>query len=484
MKDSVDMESCSFRLFCCGPKHDTSGTARTADRMQGDGEVTGLPIEDYQAIEDAVMETARGRWFLAEYARRHRAADTDAIVSSIERLERVIKRDRQVPDIDRIKLDLADMAEAIQRTKVEIAQMQLETVEGGRFAQASNELDAIVSQTEDATETILSNTERVQEIAWTLREDGIDGALCDRLDSHATEIYTACSFQDLTGQRTRKVVTVLRYLESRIGSMMSIWGMGDVEDMPLAGGSATVSPQDSRPDAHLLNGPALIGEGIEQSAVDDILDMAVDALPEPEGSVDETAVPFAADGPAVEFGSRQPAMATPVRLSSADFEVGSRQDYATIDDDMMIVVPVELEFVGADEADVFARASMTERAPAPGQPARADAEADVFSTADMFVVRPPATDRSLPAEDPSGDPEIESEPDADIFVAAAEEAATRDLRTRTNRIAIPATVGNTALALAVEADPAPAVAEPVFAVVRNDDPIARLSATEKLIVFG
>ncbi|TPQ48728.1 hypothetical protein C2U72_22275, partial [Prosthecomicrobium hirschii] len=73
--------------------------------MQGDGEVTGLPIEDYQAIEDAVMETARGRWFLAEYARRHRAADTDAIVSSIERLERVIKRDRQVPDIDRIKLD-------------------------------------------------------------------------------------------------------------------------------------------------------------------------------------------------------------------------------------------------------------------------------------------------------------------------------------------------------------------------------------------
>ncbi|MBT9290224.1 chemotaxis protein [Prosthecodimorpha staleyi] len=464
--------------------------------MQGDGEVTGLPIEDYQAIEDAVMETARGRWFLAEYARRHRAADTDAIVSSIERLERVIKRDRQVPDIDRIKLDLADMAEAIQRTKAEIAQMQLETVEGGRFAQASNELDAIVSQTEDATETILSNTERVQEIAWTLREDGIDGALCDRLDSHATEIYTACSFQDLTGQRTRKVVTVLRYLESRIGSMMSIWGMGDIEDMPVNGRSAEPCPGDLRPDAHLLNGPALAGEGIEQSAVDDILDMAIDALPEPAGPADETAAPLADCGPAAEFDDRQPSMAAPVRLSSTDFEVGSRQDYATIDDDMMIVVPIELEFVGADEPDVFARAPLPRSVPpmaahpangypANGHPAaEAATEASLLAAADVFAVPIP------PGEAPSdetGAPEEPTDriaPAADVFAAAAEEAAAREPRPRPSRIAAPATLGNVAFALEIDVEPAAPAAEPVFALVRNEDPIARLTPTEKLIVFG
>ncbi|HEY0293198.1 MAG TPA: hypothetical protein VGC51_12860 [Hansschlegelia sp.] len=41
-----------------------------------------LPVppfpDDYEAIADAVMETARGRWFLAEYARRNRAAETGA----------------------------------------------------------------------------------------------------------------------------------------------------------------------------------------------------------------------------------------------------------------------------------------------------------------------------------------------------------------------------------------------------------------------
>ena len=50
-------------------------------------------------------------------------------------------------------------------------------------------------------------------MAWTLREQGLEATVCDLLDAKATEVYTACSFQDLTGQRTRKVIGVLRYLE-------------------------------------------------------------------------------------------------------------------------------------------------------------------------------------------------------------------------------------------------------------------------------
>jgi chemotaxis regulatin CheY-phosphate phosphatase CheZ len=236
--------------------------------------VTPLPIEDYEAIEGAVMETARGRWFLAEYARRNRNSDTDAILGTLERIEKQIRRDRAVPDIDRIRLDLADMAEAISRTKQEISQMKLDTEHGGRFSDACHELDAIVGQTEQATNEILHAAEGIQEAAWTLREAGGEDELCDKLDTHATDIYTACSFQDLTGQRTRKVVTVLRYLESRINSMMGIWGLGEGGefDEPVAKpAAAPADPTDTRPDAHLLNGPQLHGRGVVQTDVDDIL---------------------------------------------------------------------------------------------------------------------------------------------------------------------------------------------------------------------
>jgi len=233
-------------------------------------QVTPLAIEDYEAIEAAVMETTRGRWFLAEYARRNRNSDTDAVLTALDRIERTMRRDRAAPDIDRIRLDLADMAEAISRTKQEIAQMKLDTAHGGRFADASHELDAIVSQTETATNEILRAAETIQETAWTLREAGAADELCDKLDVESTEIYTACSFQDLTGQRTRKVVTVLRYLESRINAMMSIWGLEEVEEVPTTQ-TAPVDPNDSRPDAHLLNGPQLHGRGMGQGAVDDLM---------------------------------------------------------------------------------------------------------------------------------------------------------------------------------------------------------------------
>jgi hypothetical protein len=46
--------------------------------------------QDFDAIEAAVLNTARGRWFLAEHARRHRAADTATLLAAIGKLERTM----------------------------------------------------------------------------------------------------------------------------------------------------------------------------------------------------------------------------------------------------------------------------------------------------------------------------------------------------------------------------------------------------------
>ena len=49
-----------------------------------------LSEHDFETIEDAVMETARGRWFLREYARRMRSADTNRLLDALSRIERVV----------------------------------------------------------------------------------------------------------------------------------------------------------------------------------------------------------------------------------------------------------------------------------------------------------------------------------------------------------------------------------------------------------
>lgn len=246
--------------------------------MENSQALSPLRESDYEAIEAAVMETEKGRWFLFEYARRHRSADTGVVIEAIGRLETLLRRERR-PDADRIRLDIGEMKDAIERTKLEIAQIKSDgRTPLSRFDRASNELDAIVEQTEAATSEILGSAEKIQEFAWTMREAGVDNALCDEIENLTTNIYMACSFQDLTGQRTQKVVQVLRYLENRINAMIDIWGMDDDEvHKSSADRRVAVNAHDHRPDAHLLNGPALAGEGIEQHIVDDLLVEDADA---------------------------------------------------------------------------------------------------------------------------------------------------------------------------------------------------------------
>src|SRR5947209_14593734 len=219
-----------------------------------------LSESDYEAIESAVMETMRGRWFLAEYARRNRQADTTMLLSALDRIEAALRGgERSVQSVDKIRFDLVEMAKAIARTKTEIASIKPDAEHHGKFGEASEELDSIVLATEGATSEILASAEQIQEIAWTLREQGFDAGVCDLLDTKATDVYTACSFQDLTGQRTQKVIQVLRYLEGRINAMISIWGL----DGAMAAEAA--ERESVRSDAALLNGPARPGQGLDQS---------------------------------------------------------------------------------------------------------------------------------------------------------------------------------------------------------------------------
>jgi hypothetical protein len=47
---------------------------------------------DYDAIFATVMESARGRWFLQEYARRNRNSDTEAVLATIQRIDGFVRR--------------------------------------------------------------------------------------------------------------------------------------------------------------------------------------------------------------------------------------------------------------------------------------------------------------------------------------------------------------------------------------------------------
>src|SRR5476649_171405 len=69
--------------------------------------------EDYDAISEAFMETSRGRWFLGEYAKRNRNADTSMVLDAVARIEENLAAQRQPAEDNGLAEALAAIASAV-----------------------------------------------------------------------------------------------------------------------------------------------------------------------------------------------------------------------------------------------------------------------------------------------------------------------------------------------------------------------------------
>jgi chemotaxis protein CheZ len=164
----------------------------------------------------------------------------------------------QITEAAKLKSELDLIYEAINRTKQEIAAVHLTGFKGPEMARVTNELDAIVGGTENATEQILTNAEEIDQMTSTLAarlKNDQNQALVADVQERVIKIFEACNFQDLTGQRITKVVSTLKFIETHILRMMEIWGGLDAfKDIE----AEKMSKPDG--DAGLVNGPKIEGE--------------------------------------------------------------------------------------------------------------------------------------------------------------------------------------------------------------------------------
>jgi len=172
------------------------------------------------------------------------------------------------PEMSVLRGQLHDLKTSIDKTKAEIAAIHKPGAHEDKFVTAAMELGAIVEATEVATNNILGAAEDIQEHAQNIRERITDVKSHDHLkviDDLVIKIFENCNFQDITGQRTGKVVKTINYLEERILTMINIWGEEDFEGIEL---SEDVRSEDEK----LLEGPQLEGSGISQNDIDSLFD--------------------------------------------------------------------------------------------------------------------------------------------------------------------------------------------------------------------
>ncbi len=251
---------------------------------------------EFEAIASAVMETARGRWFLTEYARRNRNADTRIVLEMLARVERTTARRSGILEADRLRGDLAELVQLIERAKINMAGVgEASAAEVAR--EAPKALETIVVTSERTTGDVLNATERIQEVAWMLRERGMPASICNELDTLTAEVYGVCGAQDLNHRRIVLLTDLLRLVESRVETMLAAKRREDAEARALA----QVIDEGRIPlELHLPRVPEIAPEAAAKPAAPTIAptalvapEMAVVAAPAPppEAKAEPAAAP-------------------------------------------------------------------------------------------------------------------------------------------------------------------------------------------------
>ena len=149
------------------------------------------------------------------------------------------------------------IAEYIAKTRDEISALRPNDIKSERIPSAGMELEAVVGDTERATETIMSEAEAV-----LCDEEADYDTYRANVEAHMMNIIQACSFQDLAGQRVSKVVTSLKHVESRVSRFAEVMGVMDAD------ATDDERHHKTRQDDQLLNGPAIGGPETSQDDID------------------------------------------------------------------------------------------------------------------------------------------------------------------------------------------------------------------------
>lgn len=164
------------------------------------------------------------------------------------------------------------IADYIARTRTEISKLRPNDIKEQRIPTAGAELEAVVTDTERATEAIMAEAEALLDS----KPDDLT-AYKAQVDDAMMRVIEACSFQDLSGQRVSKVVESLRHVEKRVSRFAATMGVHDAE-----ADEDEIAETERKKKLH-LNGPAIGGPEVGQDAVDELIasdldQNAIDAL--------------------------------------------------------------------------------------------------------------------------------------------------------------------------------------------------------------
>jgi len=427
--------------------------------------------EDYAAISEAFMETSRGRWFLTEYAKRNRNADTKMVLDAVARIEQSLAAQKE----DAAGAQLAAQREALaaQQQAADAAAARSTASAAAAVAAAveaaDHRLKAALAAVRTAVETaqasatgaidglgleqrqaaVRKGSRVLREIAWRLREIGNDSRICDLIDAQVAVIERAS--EEVT---TEEAKASLGAAFAAIGG--SLAELGD-------DGRATAPAAETSSLGRTEMPTAAIAETAETMAAPEAAEALAPAFVEPAEPHSVTAEVAPAEAVYAETVSAEAEPAATLAETEAELAPADMFEAADIADPAVIDETADAQDDADDEA-ILDMIAMEMGAPDPID----DDEIALAATAQAPFVEPPPVEQLVAVEEP--------EP----VVAQAEMSVETPVETQPATVAAPAvemSLGSSILASGMLGKPAKPANDPLA-------PIRRMSQVEKIAFFS
>lgn len=190
------------------------------------------------------------------YAGSHAGASEQHHVIDELKALRVLaeRRDGDAADaVQSLKRELSTIRDAIARNKRELGDLINDGKER-RMARAADELRASVDGMDHATQKILTAVELIDDgarsLASSLKND-YERGLAQDIQDQVVQIYEACNFQDLAGQRISNVIGIMTMVEDQVAAIL---------DRCNTVTGASPSSTKAASGRALLHGPKLDGD--------------------------------------------------------------------------------------------------------------------------------------------------------------------------------------------------------------------------------
>jgi hypothetical protein len=182
---------------------------------------------EYRAIESALLQTARGRWFLAEHARRSRRVDSQVLEDALTKLQSSLREPPAL--LDQLKAEIGEIEAALAAALAALGAKPAPTESG---------------QPAPAPHAILRAAEDIHELAWSLQAQAPDVASCEAIARHAARVYAMILAQAVESERLAKTARALTAVRDKIAGVLETLAheSGDRALLPSGAGMAALPP--------------------------------------------------------------------------------------------------------------------------------------------------------------------------------------------------------------------------------------------------